>query len=566
MNTGRIILSVIFSACILVCASVFASAAQSDGGEIHAEFSDGGTGDLFNNNHTYSGSFASSSESDTYILTAKTRGAIVCELTHGKLSAGAYRVRLYMKYSTNGDGSDEAWRLINELETTAADGKYTTSETGVLPGIYKAVVSCLNKNTPDKEYTASFVFIESNEYECEYNDTMTRYNEISAGQDVKGSASYFSSGKDCDWYMFRVYENSAMSFVFEHEKKDLTSVCWIISVYDADGNELYSDNSYFSTESLRSGKIGMQKGCYFVKIESRVYNSATYSLKIYKNTDTAYESESNDTRESANAIKAGTAVTGELSSRSSGSDIDFYKLTLAESGICRFVFSHEPDADEVKSVNEGESPKNGWRITVTDANGTAIYSGLSSWDSSETKSPELGLGEGIYYVQIDSENLRHNKTPYTLNVSFESSSAWEQEPNGTFETADRLLSSTAKSGTISSFENGDSDSDYYYFTVTDTCRVTVALNHGAVVGKNYSIFEFGLYSSSHEKVALTDERGLQKKTKNNEPVYTESSFGAGKAAYAYATLEPGTYYVKVTAGKQYDSMRYKLTFTTEVTK
>lgn len=490
---------------------------------------------------SYSRIFTSSSDSYTYFLTAEKRGAIICKLKHDALSAGGYKMCLYIKYSPNGDGNGEAWRLINELETTAAAGKYTSAEIGVSAGSYKAVVSCLNQNVPDKEYTASFVFKESSEYECEYNDTVTRYNEITAGQTVKGSASYFSSGKDCDWYMFRVYENSAMSFVFEHEKKDLTSVCWIISVYDADGNELYSDNSYFSTESLRSGKIGMQKGCYFIKIESRVYNAATYSLKIYKDTDAAYESECNDTRESANAIKADTAVTGELSSRSSGSDTDYYKLTLTESGICRFVFSHEPDADEVKNVLNGDLPKNGWRITVTDANSAAIYSCLSSWDSSETKSPEIGLGAGTYYVKIDSTDLYYSKTPYTLNASFESSSSWEQEPNGTFETANGIDS--VVNGTISF----DEDTDCYRFTVTDESKVLITLKHETCVSGENSIFKFGLYDENGKELCIKESYGTDKTV----------------SAEAY-NLSNGTYCIKVTAGTKYESIKYGLSL--EVTK
>lgn len=533
--------------------------------DINAEFNGEDASETFK--HTYSDSFFSSSDSTSYILTAKTRGAVICELKHEKLSAGAYKMRLYMKYSPNGDGKSEAWRLINELETTAAGGMFRSAEIGVAAGTYKAVVTCLNQNVPDREYIASFVLIEGTDYEIEYNDTVTRYNEIAAGQTVKGSASYFSDGKDCDWYLFRSYGNSAVSFTFDHEKKDLASVCWKIRVFDSDGNEIYSDNSYFSTESLRSGKIGVKKGCYFIEIENRVYSDATYSLKLYKYSDLPYESEINDTQAHANEIRLGTAVTGELSSRSSGSDIDWYRFTLTENGACRFTFSHEPDANEIKNVLNGSTPKNGWRITVI-SGGKTVYSGVSSWDISTVVSPEIGLGAGTYYVKIDSTDLYHNKTPYTLNVSFEaSSSSWEQEPNGTFETADTLVSGNPKYGTISSFENGDRDDDYYVFTVTKRSRVSVSLEHDAVPYSEKNIFIFGLYDSSRSRVALSDEKGLPLLTSGSRPVYSISSFSDGKPVYAYAMLAPGTYYVKVTPGLQYESMRYKLTLmTTEVTQ
>ena len=533
--------------------------------DINAEFNGEDASEPFK--HTYSDSFFSSADSASYILTAKTRGAIVCEIKHEKLSAGAYKMCLYMKYSPNGDGKSEAWRLINELETTAAGGMFKSAEIGAAAGTYKAVVTCLNRNVPDREYIASFVFIEGTGYEIEYNDTVTRYNEIAAGQTVKGSASYFSDGKDCDWYMFRSYGNCAISFTFDHKKKDLPTVCWKIWVYDSDGNEIYSDNSYFSTESLRSGKIGVKKGCYFIKIENRVYSDETYSLKLYKYNDLPYESEINDLQAYANEIIPGTAVTGELSSRSSGSDIDWYKFVLGENGVCSFTFSHEPDASEIQNVLNGSTPKNGWRITVI-SNGNAVYSGVSSWDVSTVISPEIGLGAGTYYVKIDSADLYRNKTPYTLNVSFDaSSSSWEQEPNGTFETADTLISGNSKYGTISSFENGDRDDDYYVFTVTQRSRVSVSLEHDAVPYSEKNIFIFGLYDSSRSRVALSDEKGLPLLTSGSRPVYSISSFSDGKPVYAYAALEPGTYYVKVTPGLQYESMRYKLTLmTTEVTQ
>lgn len=531
--------------------------------EQEAIFNTEDTSELFL--HTYSDSFFSSTDSSAYLLSSESRGAIVCEISHKSLSAGAYKLRLYMKYSPNGDGKTFDWRLINELETTAAGGTFKTAETGVYAGTYKAVVTCLNKNVPDKEYTVLFRFIENGGYETECNDTATRYNEIAPGQTVKGSASYFSDSKDIDWYMFRVYENGAVTFTFDHEKKDLPSVCWKITVYDENGNELYSDNSYFSTESLRSGRIGVQKGCYYIKVENRVYYDVTYSLKLHRYTDLPYESEYNDTAECANTITAGVSVTGEISSRSSGSDTDWYKLVLTENGYCVFSLTHAADETEKKNVQDGDTPKYGWRITVKNGNDT-LYSAITSWDETGTESPEIGLGAGTYLIKIDSIDLYRNSTPYTLTASFEPSSSWESEPNGTFETADALLPNTAKTGTTSSFETGDRDDDYYVFTLTEKSRVAVSLSHEAVPAADKSIYIFGLYNSSHGKVALTDEKGVPLQTSGANPVYSKSSFGDGRAVYAYATLDAGTYYVKVNTGLQYESIRYNLILTVSEVK
>ena len=107
--------------------------------DINAEFNGEDASEPFK--HTYSDSFFSSADSASYILTAKTRGAIVCEIKHEKLSAGAYKMCLYMKYSPNGDGKSEAWRLINELETTAAGGMFKSAEIGAAAGTYRGLAS-----------------------------------------------------------------------------------------------------------------------------------------------------------------------------------------------------------------------------------------------------------------------------------------------------------------------------------------------------------------------------------------------------------------------------------------
>lgn len=515
--------------------------------------------------YEYSDTIYSVGSHKDYIYKADGRGAVTCKITHDGLSAGGFIVRLYMRYSPNGDGAEYAWRLINELETTSEGKTYKSALIGIAAGTYKAVVSCLNDSVPDKSYTLELSFTDGTDFETEYNDTVTRYNEIIPGKSVRGSASYFSDGKDYDWYMFRVYEDGAVTFTFDHEVKNLATVCWKITVFDSDGNEIYSDNSYFSTATRRSGRIGVEKGCYYICVENRVYYDATYTLTLRRYTELPYESEYNDTRDRADVITPGVLVTGELSSRSSGSDIDWFKFTLTQSGVCTFSFEHKADDDEIKNVLDGQAPKNGWRMTVMSESGAAVYSAVSSWDETGKLSPLVGLAAGTYYIKVDSADLYHNSTPYTVDVSYDSSNSWEHEPNGTYQTADALTPFVPIYASLSSFE-ADYDTDWFSFTVDKTSRVSVELGHDAGFdGSN--IFMFGIYDSSLNRVALTDENGNALLGSGGRPVYSVSSFRNTKSVYAYGTLEPGTYYVKVVPGLYYDSMRFSITLTvSEVNK
>lgn len=513
--------------------------------------------------YEYTDSIYSVNHAEAYRLIPDGRGTVTVKLSHDSLSAGAFKASLYVRYSPNGDGKDYSWRLLNELETTARGGTYKSAPIGVMPGKYKVVVSCLNNNVPDKAFTIEFLFSDSTDFEVEYNDTFTRYNEIIPGRAVRGSASYFSDGKDYDWYMFRVYNDGAVTFTFDHPTKDLPTVCWKITVYDSDMNEIYSDNSYFSTASRRLGKIGVQKGCYYICVENRVYFDAVYTLTVRRYSDLPYESEYNDTKEKANIINMGVPITGELSSRSSGSDVDWFKFTLADDGYCVFDFEHEADKTEIENVQNGHAPKNGWRFTVMTQNGASVYGTISTWDMSKTTSPQIGLGAGEYYIKVDSEDLYHNTAPYTIGVVFEKSKLWEKETNNTFRTANELAAFVPVNATLSSFE-ADFDTDWFVFEISKKGMVTVELGHEpGFDGSN--IFSFSLYDSSLGRISLTDEKGNALLGSGNTPVYSVSSFRNQKSSYAYCTLAPGKYYVKVVPGLYYDSMPYTITYTfTEV--
>lgn len=506
----------------------------------------------------YTKQFYTAADTAAYILRTNGRGMISVKISHDKLSGGAYKVLLYMQYSPNGDGKSYDWRLINELNTTAAGGVFKTPGIGVGSGKFKAVVKCLNSAVPDKAYTVRFSFSARSDCEVEYNDTAARYNEIFPGKTIYGSASYLTESKDCDWYMFRVYGKEAVMLTFEHETEDTPTVCWKITVYDINGNEIYSDNSYFSSKTRNSGRIGVEKGCYFIKVENRVYYDASYSLTVRRMTDLPYESEYNDTRECANAVTLGVPVSGELSERFSGSDKDWYKFTVEKDGYCTFSFSHKCDADEITRVRDGGIPKSGWRITVYASSGETVYSAVSAWHEESTAvSPDIGLAPGDYYVLVDSDGLYHSANPYTLAVDFTGASSWEHEPNNSPSAADTLVPYTPINASLSSFEAGY-DTDWFSFTVTEKTLVTVQLDHELFHDAG-SYFTLGIYDSEMNKAELTDEKGQPLLDSSLRPVYSVSSFGNQKSTYANSILKPGTYYVRVIPGTKYNTMRYSLT-------
>ncbi len=450
-----------------------------------------------------------------------------------------WEVSLYGEYSVNGDGKEKAFRLLNTVKTTTQK-QDISPETGLAPGEYRLVVK-KGSAFSGKTYEIEAKLKETTEYETECNDNIYRYNEIYSGVPVKGSASCFPDRQDEDHYMFSMYEDGFIDLKFEHSAvKDKTSVCWQILLFSEDGICLFSANSLFSDTVNKSGKLGLTRGNYYILIRNRVYTNITYKLSVSRTDNKDYETEKNDTKETANAIGTGSTVSGSVASQISGIDRDYFKFTLDKNGWCVIDFAHEPIEDS--------DNKNGWNITLIDEEGNILYKGLSAWADDVTASSLIGLAKGSYYIKIDSENLNLNSEKYYITVNFSEDASSETEFNNTFNTSDVINLQVPVSGFIAE-QGTDYDTDFYIFEITEKDDINIEFAHEKLPGSR-DIFNFTLYNFKRQKIKAADSGQTTIKSLSDSE----------KTVVSYKDLPAGKYYIKVTPGIFYSDIKYTLTF------
>lgn len=481
---------------------------------------------------------------NVYEFTLDNRSVFRYTVNHEEFTGSeGWNVDLYAEYFVNGDGNETAYRLVNMLATTKAKSDPGV-ELGLPAGNYRLVV------TKGKVYSGSVYSIrvdcdESSAYEVECNDNIYRYTEIYSGVPLKGSASFFNGTQDEDWYMFRMYEDGYIELQFTHPaEKDKLTVCWQVIFYSEDMTSLFSVNSTFDNGEFDSGRIGLEKGNYYIAVINRVYTDITYTLNIDRTNVSDHENERNDTPETANVISPNSTMLGVISSQINGIDVDYYKFTLEKPGTVYVEFSHTPIEDDDDRL--------GWNYSLTDDKGNVLFCSASAWIDDVSVSSLTGLGTGTYYIRVDSEGIYHNTEKYYLTLIYEEQSDWETEYNDSYAFADKLSLSVAVNGLLAE-RDVDSDFDYYTFEISSASDVSIVFSHENR-SNSREIFVFTLYDENKNAV-ITDIDG-------NQVSKISIKADQEEVTAVYKSLAPGKYYVRVATGIFFDAIGYSILYKT----
>lgn len=489
---------------------------------------------------TYTDALRTAQDIHRYHFTVPERGMVYYTLTFpSRLNLSGCEARLYRIYYKNGVGGETGLRLLNTLYTYAADGGGTSSKIGVLPGEYCITVSS-GDVTELGDYTLQMQFSARTDYEIEFNDTPTRYTELSSGVQLRGSACYREDGTDTDWYLFRMYRSGAIALKFRHTTGKLLTTAFKVTLYNERFEEIYTGLSPFNLGTLNSGTLGAEPGIYYVCVENRVFYEGDYGLTLTAVTGSDYETEPNDTAEDACFLASDTPVTGALTAKDGLADKDWYCGTLDEPGFVQLTLS---------AAGGGEGEKQILRLTLRTAAGETVYAGLLNDAETETVTPEIGLSAGDFYVQIDNEDLYLYKGDYTLAYTFSPAAYAETEPNDALSRANVLPQKTVLTGTVTDGAHGY-DTDYYRITPESPMRFVLRFTHSEQV-QTGTVYTLELLRSDGAAVAAADGRK-----------YFDVPADQAETAVPYS-LPAGTYYVKISAGLFADSGRYTISYTAE---
>ena len=470
-----------------------------------------------------------------YTFSVDQRGVVIYAFNHVENTEQSclWYITLYEEYSPDGTGKTVDYRVINRTSYEKVGTSVQSAAIGVLPGNYRVEVECISGFTEDK-YNIMVGFAENFYYEAEPNDTNTRYNELSLGVTLNGSASVLPGGKaDVDTYLFRITEKGYTVLYFEHENDDANvkdNIAWRITLTDMNGNEYFYTTSKMEKAMLNSGVMGLPEGYYFITVSSHMYTNVAYSLNVSFTKDSAVEQEFNDSFETAERIEVNTEKIGSITSRYSVADRDYFAFTMNNDGFIVLDFIHKATADD----------KDGWNISVLDVNGKTIYSSVSNWNQEILQTPNIGLTKGDYFIRIDADDIYHNSMVYRLILLTVQNTNWETEPNNIPAEADILQPGIAINGAM--VESGvDYDRDWYKISVESEREISVSFGHIRTqeAGKEGWI------------VSLVDSNGnIIRKTSVDWDV---------EETKITATVGAGEYYILVETGLYFNSNRYILT-------
>ncbi len=472
-------------------------------------------------NSSVLGTIESKDDYEAFVFDVEKDGALSVRLDHDNLLDSikcAYVVTIYKIVNAE----QRIYQELTYFESFWSDVTSSWGEIGVTPGTYCVVVDP-GVDIIYGEFTLVTTFTQSSTFEKEINDTKEDATPLSVGRGIYGSSSKRHEGYDHDWFTFELAEDSCINISFVHDDLTFPKAGWNVKLVDENDNMICDFTSKLTDTLIKTGKIGLKAGVYYIKVENVSEIADTYSLVLGAQKATNNEFELNDTPETATDLPQNIAIGGSLADRLLSLDKDYYRIKVPADGVVDIVFSHE----------ELEGDKNGWNIRLlkkkADGSYHEIVKKISAWNSSGYTISNLGLAKGEYYILIDGDSLSYNSTSYTCKWKFTERNDYEIEPNGSRKTAKTIKENTYYYGAIIS-SDVDFDEDYYKFEITKERNVSLELWHEKVADSSLTWI-----------ASIIDENGKTVKT-------VDSSLNQGLVSTGVVTLKPGTYYVKIETG------------------
>lgn len=471
---------------------------------------------------------------EAYLVEVPADGALTLCLEHeNRTDSGksGWVVTLYKLLESTGAQGNE-YKEIAYYESFWSDVTSDWDEVGVSAGTY-----CIMVNPGlyflESEYTLKTSFEQKDTYEKEPNDTKADATPVVVGYGKYGNTSNRQSGTDVDWYVFDITVDSCVNISFTHSDGTFPVVGWTVTLLNEAGQKITQFTSRRTDLVIKTGKLGLKEGRYYISVEAQTDSADEYTLVIGSEKATNFEFEFNDVPEEAILLPQGVKMGGSLADRLLSLDKDYYKFTVEGQGYVDMTFSHE--------LQDGD--KNGWNVRILKelADGTyhEIVRRVSKWNVETIELKKLGLPAGEYYVLVDGDSVSYNSATYTLNWSFTAAENYEREPNSTFMNCQSIEFRTEYSGAIIS-SDVTYDEDYYRFTVNSSKNVSVVFSHDTTSSSDVCW-----------NISIIDDKGN---------VYAEKTSQLNQSIVSTGVIElpAGVYFVKIETGMYGSEIPYKI--------
>ncbi len=410
-----------------------------------------------------------------------------------------------------GDGWDVyIYDKDNKLIASASDieNSYTSPRLAFSGPIYIRVEKAGYFCPINIDYDITVTQTTNKNWEAEYNDTMSTANTISPAKVYTGSLYCYD---DVDYYKTTI-TGDYFVLNFDLNKNFFGSDVgdgWDIGIYDKDNKLIASasdiENSYTSPHLAFSGVI-------YIKINRAGYFGPTnieYDVKFTQTTNSAWESEYNNTITTANKISPAKTFIGSLYCYD---DVDYYKATITGD---YFVVNFNLNKNFF-----GYDVGDGWDVYIYDKDNKLI---TSANDVTNTyTSPRLAFS-GVIYIKIGRGGyFGPTNVEYDVKISQSTNSQWENEYNEGVKQATAIKKDKTYGGSLYNYD----DIDCYKLTTTATGTIKVNFARDATDDDGYGY-----------KLQILDKSG--------KVVSTKTIDGIAKGSISNFAVAKGVYYITV---------------------
>ncbi len=324
---------------------------------------------------------------------------------------------LYFEHEADAAGTNgaTAWRIAvtdmqgNEYYSVISDMSKTMMNSGVmgLPEGYYYV--CVSSHVySGVTYSLNVSFSKDGAVESELNDTPETADTIAVNTEKVGSLTERSDTSDRDWFIFTMERDGFVVIDFIHEALSDDKDGWNISVIASDGRVAYSTVSDRNQPVLQSPSVGLTAGTYHIRIDSdNLYHSSiVYRLILLTVESPDWETEPNNTVETADILQVGDTVNGTMVEMGTDFDKDYFAIDFPTAGTFSLAFGH---------IQVNEPDKEGWVVSVLDSEGNVLETMSSDWDS-PADVLTLEVEADRYYILVET-GLYFNTSRYLFATS-----------------------------------------------------------------------------------------------------------------------------------------------------
>lgn len=334
-------------------------------------------------------------DEDWFMFTMNSDGFVRLGFSHAEIAdklSVCWQVILYSEDMT------QMYSVNSEFNVPECD----SGEIGLTKGNY--YIAVINRVYTDIIYTLSLKRTAADDVESERNDTMDTANIISVNSTITGNIAEQIEGIDRDFFAFTVPSSGSVMLEFTHDGIDDEDgkEGWNYSLLTEDGRIIFAGVSLWADDVSASSLIGIEAGKYYVCVDSEglYHHPQRYYITVSFAESDEWESEMNDTFDSADILNEYYEINASLTDRRNDYDFDCYTFNIEREEDITVNFFHETFDYSREIFSFTLYDENGQCVAATsDSGGVYNISIMSDVQKTET---HYSLVPGKYYIRVST--------------------------------------------------------------------------------------------------------------------------------------------------------------------